>query len=146
MPLTASTRRGFSWLVLGVSVFWLLLGWQASCYERGGVTVQGTVLSKSASGPGRAKHTVEYRFTTSDGRVLTGRSDVLPGTFARLRDGASVAVEYLPQQPHVNRVTGQIARARTWLWMALAGGVLTLWLRRRAGPAPTPRLGPSPMP
>jgi hypothetical protein len=138
MGLAPATRRGLSWIVLVLSSFWLLLAAQASCYERAGVTVRGVVLSKSPARPGsRAKHTVEYRFTTVEGQAVTGRSDVLPATFAALREQGPVEVQYLPQQPHVNRVPGQVARARIWLLMALGGSAVGLWLRRRV-PGMTP--------
>ena len=128
-PANATTWRGrltslsnLALLLLGG--FFLLLGWQGRCYESGGQVVEAQVLRKYEGKSSRSRRPhpmVEYRFTTLDGEVISGRSEVSPGLWSSLEEGSTVSVEYLPDFPSTNRVAGQVAGSRVWL---PAGAVL----------------------
>jgi hypothetical protein len=84
------------------------------------------------------RRTVSYRFTTQEGRTLEGRIDVLPETWADLKEGGAVVVEHRQQSPDTNRIPDQRARSRIWgimaavLLVASAALFVTGWRRRRA--------------
>jgi hypothetical protein len=128
-PASARNWRGratsFSNLALLLfGGFFLLLGWQSSCYERGGQVVEAHVLrkyKKKSSQSKRRNHIVEYRFTTRDGEAVTGHSQVLPDLWSSVEAGSPVSVEYLPDVPSTNRVAGQVTGSGVWL---PAGAVL----------------------
>ena len=108
----ATARRSLwpflRWACLLFGLIFLRLGCEEGSFEKGGVRVQGVVLEKTYSpgtrstGAGRgspARRTVSYRFTTKEGQRLEGRTDVLPGAWASLKEGDAVTVEYLPESP-----------------------------------------------
>lgn len=128
----ATARRSLwpflRWACLLFGLILLRLGCEESSFEKGGVRVQGVVLGKTYSpgtrstGAGRgslARRTVSYRFTTKEGPRLEGRTDVLPGAWASLKDGDAVAIEYLPESLHTHRIPDQRARSMIWGAMAL---------------------------
>ena len=114
----------------------------------GGEVTQGVVLSAPELYVDNRKE-VTYRFTTSDGRVVEGRDRVLATTIRErreLREGLTVPVRYLPEDPAVNRV--DTGRSTTNGLTPLLGGTFSLvgvwllarslrreWRRRRAGAA-----------
>lgn len=130
------------WLFLVFGLIFLRLGCEAGYYEAGGARVQGVVLEKiyspgtRATGAGRgspSRYYVRYRFTTTEGRTLEDRADVLPGTWQKLNKGGPVEVEYLANSPDTNRIPGQRARAGVWAIMALAllGASVVLFILAR---------------
>jgi hypothetical protein len=133
------------WGFLLFGLIFLRLSCEEGYFEKGGVTVQGIVLKKTyspgTSSVGRSgtgspsRHTVSYRFTTKKGQTIEGRYDVLPQTWAKLKEGDPVVVEYLPDSPDTNRIPEQRARSGTWRIMALvlliASAVLFIIARRQ---------------
>ena len=150
-PRTGSRRP--SWTFLGgvalfFSVFFLALSFQQGRYEGGGITVHGVVTDKAyspGSGAGVNARTasfssyfVLYRFTTTDGRTLDGKDDVLPELWRSLKVGDPVAVEYLAASPDNNQIPEQRAGGRTFLVLGLAtlvGGLALVALGRNANRA-----------
>jgi hypothetical protein len=129
--------KGFRWLFIGgIALFLSLIFFRLSCeegyYEKGAVRVQGMVLQKTYSpgthptrsvGAGSAgNYYVRYKFTTSDGRTVEDRYEVLPDTWRRLKEGGPVVIEYLPGSPETNRIPAQRAESGTFRILAL--GVL----------------------
>jgi len=127
-PVRRSVWPFLRWAFLVFGLIFLRLGCEAGYYETGGVRVQGVVLQKTyspgttATGGSRsspARYYVSYRFTTTDGRTLEGRDDVLPGTWRSLKEGDPVGVEYVADAPVTNRIPDQLAGSTTWRIMAL---------------------------
>jgi hypothetical protein len=143
-PVAATTRKGrltrFSNLVLMIfGGFFLLLGWQGHCYESGGEIVEAQVLRKyrgKSSQSRRTENVVEYRFTTRDGEVMSGRSEVSPDLWSSLEEGSTVSVEYLPDFPTTNRVAGQVAGSLVWLGAGVVLLAIAAFRVMRAGRAP----------
>jgi hypothetical protein len=137
-------RRWAAPLLFFFGGFFLLLAIQDSCYQKG-VKVTAVVVAKEYS-PGSSRvgsgtvssssrHGIRYRFTTPEGVVKEGRSDVLLQNWSKLREGDAVDIEYLPATGD-SRVAGQTASAWVFLLIAailLAGG----WFLRR-GQSPRP--------
>ena len=158
-----AARKKPSWLFFGgaaifFGLIFLRLSFEQSSYEHGGVRVQGVVTDKAyapGSGAGIGARTasfssyyVLYRFTTTDGRIVDGKDDVLPDLWRELVVGGPVAVEYLASSPDTNQVPKQRAGSRVFRVVAivvlLAGaalGGIGLWTNRaqRERAAETPR-------
>jgi hypothetical protein len=130
-PVERPARRSpwplLRWGFLLFGLIFLRLSCEEGDYEAGGTRVQGVVLQKTYSpgttsiGGGRgspARRSVSYRFTTKEGQTLEGRTDVLPGTWVKLKPGDPVVIEYLPDSRDINRIPGQRAKSGTWAIMA----------------------------
>ena len=107
-PAKRSLLPFLRWGLLIFGLVFFRLSCEEGYYEKGGARVQGIVLKKTYS-PGTrstggsrgssSKHYISYRFTTKEGRTIEGRYDVLPGTWQKLKEGAPVTIEYLPDAP-----------------------------------------------
>jgi len=142
--------RPAPWTFLGgvalfFSVFFFALSFQQGRYEGGGITVQGVVTDKAhspGSGAGLNARTasfssyyVMYRFTTTDGRTLDGKQDVLPEFWRELKVGDPVPVEYVAAAPDNNQIPKQVAGASAFRILGLAtllGGLALVALGRKA--------------
>ena len=110
-------------ILLLMSLIFLRLSVEERRYETRGQKVQGTVLSKQAGGgSGSHKLYVRYRFTTPGAQTIEGRGEVFRRTWATLREGGPVEVQYLPDSPDTNRIPGKSASASTY--RGISGGLL----------------------
>jgi hypothetical protein len=115
-------------IVLVLSFFFAALSLEERSYEKEGVIVKGTVIGRSGKGKWA------YKFTTRDGQLLNGTSEVLSATSSRLKEGGTVEIQYLPGSPQTNRIPGQRAGYAAWTIMAVIGcasGVVLLFIGRR---------------
>jgi len=140
-----NSRRWAAPLLFFFGGFFLLLAIQDGCYQRG-VKLTAVVVAREyspgSSGVGRgtvsstSRHMIRYRFTTPEGAVKEGQSDVLPQNWSKLREGDTVDIEYLPATGD-SRVAGQTASA--WIFLLISVFLLTggWFLRRGQSPRPS---------
>jgi hypothetical protein len=140
------------WVLLFFAFFFLLLEWQERDYAARGEIAEAVVTAKdirirqSSTGSGRRReHVISYRFSTPDGEVFEGHSDVLLETWNQTREGGPVTVEYKRDFPGTNRIAGQVAGAGFW-WKAAAVlamlGIASIIVGRRAAiAAASPQAG-----
>lgn len=142
-------------MLLVLAFVCLLLEWQERDYAARGEIAEAVVTGKDirvrsrTSGTGtRRDYFISYRFSTPEGEVFEGSSDVSPAIWDETREGASVTVEYKRDFPGTNRIAGQVAGAGFW-WKASALlallGVASFVIGRRrdaAAAAPPGVIGP----
>lgn len=136
---SATARSWFATLTLFLSLWFLLLAGQESCYERA-LRIGATVIEKGhtpgSSGTGGTRtssaYWVRYRFTTPEGAVKEHiDSEVLPEAWRELEAGGPVEIEYMPSLAD-SRVAGQRASPGIYLSIAIVLLVAGIALRRRA--------------
>jgi hypothetical protein len=120
-----------SYILFVLAAFFVALSLEGCRYEVSGLRATGVVLHKEARPRARDKNHVRYRFQAGGGQAIEGRSDVLPQTFADLREGGPVEIEYIRDSPGTNRVAGERARSSVFGAMAVGAIASGLVLRRR---------------
>lgn len=122
---------GGIWLVVGVG---LLSSGVATArheyeYRSAGESAGAVVLAKDirrATKDQGTSYEITYRFNTSDGRPVQRRESVSIATWEPLREGDTIAVEYLRRDPSVNRLAdgGDLATPVSFIVMGgVFGGV-----------------------
>jgi hypothetical protein len=143
---------GLIWAVVGITfvIVALFLGLGEQRFSQGGVSTTGTILEKGY------EETIEvgdrddddvtywllYRYYDADEQEYVGQEDVSLDTWNRYREGDTVTIEYLRDDPGESRVADDGGVA-SWLLPAIFGGVgvflggiggfLTVRSFRRAG-------------
>jgi hypothetical protein len=125
---------GGLWLAIGL-VFLpigLSLAWHE--YQRNtlipadGALAVGMVLTKTVdrSSKNSDPYSIEFRFTTQEGRQIKGRAKVTRDEWELLKERGTVKVGYLPGNPQIHRVPGQAGDSVAALIFSLVGGVFSL--------------------
>lgn len=132
--LAASVQNNF-WVFFGsifllVGLPFVLLAGYFIVQERQlattGRVVEAMVLTKDIGRSGdNANRSVTYRFTTTDGRTLEGKSEVGESRWSSLTERGPVSVEYLPNRPSVNRVVGS-SKLTLLLIFSFVGALLSI--------------------
>jgi hypothetical protein len=101
--------------------------------DREGQPAQGIVLAKatSSSSSSRSASTttsyhITYRFKTSAGQVVRGKSRVDHATWDRLVEREPVEIQYLANSPEVSRISGAAQDGFIALIFAGLGGIATV--------------------
>lgn len=125
---------GGLWLAIGLIFLpiGLTLAWHE--YQRHtiipaeGALAVGMVLTKAiaSSSNNSNRYSIEYRFTTREGKQITGGANVSGAEWNLLREREPVKVGYLPGNPEVNRVPGQMGDSVAAALFSLLGGVFSL--------------------
>lgn len=132
----------FGGLWLGVGLILLTAGiWLALTtlerqerFEAGAERTQGTVLTKyvrrsnsSGSSTSSTRHYgVTYRFTTPDETVIEGDARLDTDLWDRLEEQGPIAIEYLSDDPGINRIAGDEDGLVEAVIFPTVGGVFTL--------------------
>ncbi len=123
---------GGIWLVVGVP--FLIVGlwqWQSQGrFAEEAVRVEGKVLTKEITRASResrssTRYSVRYRFEALDEQSYEGRQDIDVDLWEALEEQGPIELEYIPDDPHTNRVAGQ----GDWVLVSvftLLGGAFTL--------------------
>ena len=109
-------------------------------YRAEGRVARATVIDKSLQRADRehsTRYLVKYRFTTEDGRPVTGSGAVDVHEWEALREGSPITVTYLANAPETQRIGASGGSGGGWvmlpigLFFAAAGGGIVYWTGRR---------------
>jgi hypothetical protein len=110
-------------------------------YRDEGRMARATVVDKSMQRADRdhpsTRYVVRYRFTTDDGRPVTGSTTVEVHQWETLREGDPITVTYLASAPETQRLADPSAGSGAWVMVAIglffagAGGGIVFWNWRR---------------
>jgi hypothetical protein len=125
---------GALWLAVGLIFLpiGLTLAWHE--YQRStlipeeGALAPGMVLTKTVDSRSKNSdpYSIEFRFTTQEGKLIKGRAKVSREEWNLLNERGMVKVGYLPGNPEINRVPGQVGDSVAALIFSLVGGVFSL--------------------
>ena len=131
---TFATIFGGIWLALGLIFLpiGLSLAWHE--YQRStsvpaeGALAVGIVLTKTVASSSKNSdpYSIEFRFTTPGGKQIKGAAKVTRDEWNILTERGAIKVGYLPDNPQINRVLGQIGGTVPALIFSLLGGVFSL--------------------
>lgn len=118
---------GLIFLPIGLSLAWHEYQRSRSVPAEGAFAV-GTVLTKAIASSSKDSdpYSIEFRFTTRDGKQIKGRAKITHDEWNLLTERGTVKVGYLPDNPQINRVPGQIGDTISALVFSLMGSVFSL--------------------
>lgn len=118
---------GLIFLPIGLTLAWHEYQRRALIPAEGALTV-GMVLSKTFATSSRSSQpfSIEFRFHTKEGRQVKASAKVSAAEWHLLQERGPIKVGYLPGNPEINRVPGQLRDSVAALMFSLLGGVFSL--------------------
>lgn len=118
---------GLVFLPIGLTLAWHEYQRQSVLPAEGALTV-GMVLTKTFATSSRSSEpfSIEFRFRTKEGRQVKAGAKVSAAEWNLLHERGPIKVGYLPGNPEINRVPGQLRDSATALVFSLLGGVFSL--------------------
>ncbi len=141
MPRYAMVVFGLVMLTIGIGavVAAVVLGLNEGRYESDGREIDGTVVGTRIDSSGDdTEYEVTYRFTPpGGGREFVATHDIDRDDWERLAEGDPIRIEYVPDEPQLNRPAGTggwvgpiIAGTLGGLLAPAGGGLVALGIRR----------------